>query len=123
MTEDTRIQGTPTDPPRRPGDGNVAIAVGVVKGRVHVELEPGKDWFAMDPENARVIALAISKAAYEATYGVKPGGSEGAAGITDDIRMRCINRVSLVASGMGREGKTNQEIATAVVDALLPMIL
>lgn len=123
MTEATSIQGAPSSPPRRAGDGNVAIAVGVVKGRVHVELEPGKDWFAMDPENARVIAEGIAKAAYEAHYGVKPGGEGGASAITDDIRMRCINRVAVVAGSLAREGKSNHEIAAGVVDVLLPMIL
>lgn len=123
MSERTNIAGAPSNPPRRSGDGNIDIAVGVIKGRVHVELPPGHDWFAMDPENARQIAEGIAKAAYEAHHGVKPGGVGGASAITDDIRQKCINRAAIVADSLAREGKNNQEIAAGVVDVLLPMVL
>lgn len=111
------------DPSKLTGKGDVPLAIGVVKGRVHIELPAGNNWVAMDPDNARVIAEALAKAAYEAHYGVKPGGAGGASAITDDIRLRCINRVAMVAGSLAREGKSNQEIATKVVDVLLPMIL
>ncbi len=116
----TRIQGQPSSPPRRVGDGNIDIAVGVVKGRVHVELPPGHDWFAMDPENARVIGEGLARAAYEARYGVKPSTMESR--LATDRRVQMIARVRLVANSMARDGKNDLQIATAVVDVILKEI-
>jgi hypothetical protein len=115
-----RIAGQVSDPPRRLGDGNVPIAIGVIRGRVHMELPPGHDWAVMDPENCRQIAEGLARAGYEARYGVKP--SEGSSALGDDLRLRCINRVAQVAGSLSREGKNNQQIAAAVVDVLLPML-
>ena len=95
----------------------------MVKGQVILELPPGSNHVKMDPANAKAIAEAIAKASYEAHYGVKPGGEGGASAITDDIRQRCINRTAMIAGSLAREGKNNAEIAAAVVDALLPMVL
>lgn len=117
---ETRIVGEPSNPPRRLGDGNVDIAVGVVKGRVHVELVPGHDWFAMDAENARTIAEAVARAAYEARYGVKPTTAESR--LSTDRRVQMIGRARLVANSLAQQGKNDMEIATAVVDVILKEI-
>lgn len=117
MADQTQITGTPSNPPKRLGDGNVPVALGVVKGRVHWELPPGQDWCAMDPENARQIAEGLAKAAYEARYGVKP--ADGVSRLATDKRLQMVSRVALVAGSLAREGKNNVQIAEAVVDVIL----
>lgn len=114
---ETRIEGQPSNPPRRAGDGNVPIAVGVVKGRVHMEFPPGQDWAAMDPENCRVIAEGLARAAYEASYGIKPPDSISQ--LADEKRLRIVNRLALVIGSMGSDGRSNADIANTVLDVVM----
>lgn len=99
-------------------DSDVTWAIGVVKGRVELQfLEGPRARVVMDSENARQIAEGIAKAAYEARYGKKP--TEGASGLADALRERMVNRVAIVAGSMASQGKSNKEIATAVVDIII----
>jgi hypothetical protein len=109
MSEDVKYD--PAD------DSKVEGAIGVVKGRVEIHYPQPRLRVVFDPENARIFGEMMAKASYEARYGVKP--AEGTSRIGEDVRTRLVNRVAIVAGSMAREYKSNQEIATAVVDVVL----
>ncbi len=98
-------------------DSNVSWSIGVAKGRVEMHFPTPRTRVVMDSENARQIAEGIAKAAYEARYSRKP--DESRSGLADTIRERMVTRVALVAGSMARDGKSNQEIAKAVVDIVM----
>ena len=99
-------------------DSNVTWAVGVVRGRVELQFTEGpRARVVMDSENARIIGEGIAKAAYEARYGKKP--NEGASGLADALRERMVNRATVVGGSMASQGKSNREIAVALVDIIM----
>lgn len=99
-------------------DSNVTWAVGVVKDRVELQFMDGpRARVVMDSENARLISESIAKAAYEARYGRKP--DEGRSGLADAMRERMVNRATIVGGSMASNGKSNREIATALVDIIM----
>lgn len=99
-------------------DSNVHWAIGVVNGKVELQyLEGPRARVVMDSENARQIAEGIAKAAYEARYGTKP--AEGASQLGEEMRTRMVNRVAIVAGSLAEQGKSNREIAAAVVDIVM----
>ena len=99
-------------------DSNVTWAIGVVKGRVELQFTEGpRARVVMDSENARLIGEGIAKAAFEARYGKKP--NEGASGLAEALRERMVNRVTIVAGSMAEQGKSNREIAVAIVDIIM----
>ena len=107
------------DEPNEAGirEGNVPWAIGVAKGKVQLHYPQPVQFIAMDPENARQIAEGIARAAYEARYGVKP--AELGSRLSEELRVRLVHRVAVVAGSMAREGKNNMAIAQAVVDVIL----
>lgn len=98
-------------------DSNVDWSIGVVKGRVEIHYHEPRRRVVMDSENARLIAEGLAKAAYEARYGTKP--NEGRSRLGEELRVRMVTRVALVAGSMARDGKSNQEIAASVVDIVM----
>lgn len=98
-------------------DSNVSWGVGVVKGRVELHFPTPRTRIVMDSENARQIAEGIAKAAYEARYGTKP--AEGKSRLGEGLRVRMVSRAALIAGSMAREGKSNQQIAAAIVDRIM----
>lgn len=104
--------------------GQVDVALGVVKAvdsptgrRVELHFERPITRVHFDAENARQFAEQLARAAYEANYGAPPQAMGSR--LTEELRLKLVSRVALVAGSLGREGKNNMEIAQAVVDVIL----
>lgn len=98
-------------------DGKVDVGVGVVKGMVHWEFHRPITFVAMEPENARVIAEATARAAFEARYGVKP--PQGQTQLGDQLRIQLTARVALMLQTLVKQHTPYQKMAQEVVDACL----
>lgn len=101
--------------------GNHDVALGVVAGgagrRVMMTFEFPITQVLWDPENARIFAEQMARAAYEAHTGIKP--REMGSMIGNEKRLQMIHRIALVADSKAREGKTNLQIAEAVLEVIL----
>jgi len=100
---------------------NVHWYIRVYQGKVDIQFDHPRTRILLDSENARVIAEAIAKGAYEARYGVKP--KEGASQIGEMKRVALVATVAKIANSLAGQGKSNQRIAQAVVDAILQEVL
>lgn len=98
-------------------NGKVDVAVGVIKGQVHWEFHRPVTFVAMDPENARTIAEATARAAFEARYGVKP--PQGQTQLGDQLRVQLTARVALMLQTLVKNQTPYQRMAQEVVDACL----
>lgn len=97
------------------------IAIGVDEGRVVMKFPEPKQWIALDPENCRLIAEAMSRAAEECATG-RPAGVPGSP-ISDMTRLKLITRVTHIVRSMKDQHKAPQFIAAAIVDVILSEVL
>ena len=95
------------------------IEVSDIDGKVLLKFSKDTRNLVMDPENARVIAEGIAKAAYKARYGHKPTGGEQRSIISEQIRMRMINRCTHVIRSLQDQKKMPGYIANHVIDIVL----
>ncbi len=93
------------------------IALGVESGKVVMRWHEPAQEIRFDAENARVLAEAIARAAYEAHTGIRP--ADGPSQITEQIRQRLTTRATHVIRSMMSDHKLPAVIAVAVVDLIL----
>ena len=108
------------DPKKDTGNHDVALGVvgSAVGGRqVMMTFERPITNVVWDAENARVFAEQLAKAAYEAHTGIKP--REMGSMLGQEKRLQMIHRIALVADSKAKDGKTNLQIAEAVLDVIL----
>ena len=107
------------------------IAIGVVDGQVIARWHDPATQIVFDAQNAYQVGEALSRAAHEARYGV-PASAEAdesyvaqqiRARVTEDMRVRAINRVTLMLGSMERHGRTPGYIAMQLVDAILREVI
>lgn len=103
---------------------SVDVAIGVVDGRVVARWRDPTSEIVFDPQNAFQIGEAMARAAHEARFGVAPTDESYIAGqirarVTENLRVRAINRVVLMLGSMERQGKAPGHIAAQLVDAIL----
>lgn len=102
---------------------NVGIAVH--EGQVLVRFDWPLDLIKLDPQNAYHIGEAIARAAHEARFGEKMQtdasyiAQQVRARITEAMRDRLVQRLSLIVHSMRLENKSDGEIAMTVVDRVL----
>ena len=105
--------------------GSVDVAIGVFEGKVIATWQKPTTQIVFDPQNAFQIGEAMARAAHEAKYGAPPQSDGGyiaeqvKARVTENMRVRMINRVVLMLGSMQRQKKTPGHIAMALVDAIL----
>ena len=103
---------------------NVDVALGVEDGKVVMKWQQPTACIIFDPQNAFQIGEAMARAAHEARFGVAPTdesylAAQIRARITENLRVKAINRVTLMLRAGSLEGKTPGYRATAIVDAIL----
>ena len=98
-------------------DSKVEGAIGVVKGRVEIHYPQPRSRVVFDADNARQFGEMMAKAAYEARYGVKP--TEGSSRLAEGLRVRMVTRGTHMIRSMLKDGKSDQEIVTALVDVIM----
>lgn len=105
------------DDPRTPDDSkSVNVAIGVAAGQVVIEYEQPRKRVVYDPENCRMVAEQMARAAYEAHTGRK--ADTGASALTDAIHERLVRRVSLALRSMALDGKSNGQIARKLIEII-----
>lgn len=105
--------------------GKTSVAIGVENGRAVLRFPNPLTFAAFDPENARRVAEALGRAAYEARYGKPPpDGASVLAGevrsrVTAELRDRMVTRVALMLGSL-RENHavTNGRLAMELVDRM-----
>lgn len=105
--------------------GNIDVAVGVVEGKVVAQWHRPVTQIVFDPQNAFQIGEALARAAHEARF---PGeklpsdrsylAEQVRAKLTEDLRVRMINRVSLMMQGEQFRTWTPGKQALHLVDAI-----
>jgi hypothetical protein len=114
------------------GNGSSAgvdVAIGVHEGKVVARWMVPTNEIVFDPQNAYQIGEAMARAAHEAKHGAPVQTDESyiaeqvRARVTENLRLRMINRFILMFGSMERQRKTPQHIAAQMVDALLREIL
>lgn len=93
------------------------MEIGVVNGRVAIMFPQDVNWVHCDPENARLIGEAISRAAYTSTYGVEPPSLRSK--VSDALREKLVNRITIVLASLETQKKSPLQRAQAVVDIIL----
>ena len=97
--------------------GNINIGIGIVKGRVVMDLHERTNQIHFDPENARLVAEELARRAYEARFGPRPTGSGSM--VAEAMRKKLVTRVSLMLRSGAEQRWSNGKMATAIVDACL----
>ena len=122
------LQGETASRPSTPEEvrrGKTDMILAVHEGQVVVRYPQPMLFVTMDPENARVIAESIAKAAYEAHYGMAPPDSASELArqardrFTEAMRIRMINRVALMLNSETLIQMTPKDRALRVVDILM----
>ena len=105
------------------GDGASEVAIGINGGKVVLRFPKALEWVALDPENARQIAEAIARCAYEAHYG-RPAQTAKSQ-LSNQKHVALIRRVTLMLGSFQRESSlpSNNKMATAIVDSILSEVL
>jgi hypothetical protein len=107
------------DPKKDTGAHDVALGVVEAGGgrQVMMTFEHPITNVVWDAENARMFAEQLAKAAYEAHTGIQP--REMGSMLGDEKRLQMIHRIALVADSLAKDGKTNIQIAEAVLEVIL----
>lgn len=105
------------------GRGTDLVAVKEHNGQVVVQLPPGCNWAALDPETARQFAEALARSAYKAHYGVEAMPARSA--FTDQKRERLVRRIEIMLTGFIPKvpAMTPEQMAVAITDTLLAEVL
>ena len=109
--------------------GSVDVAIGVHEGKVVARWALPTTQIVFDPQNAFQIGEAMARAAHEARYGAPVQTDESyiaeqvRARVSENLRLKMINRFVLMFGSMERQRKTPKHIAEQMVDALLREIL
>lgn len=97
-------------------ESETLIGIGVLRGRVALEFHHPMKSIEIEPENARLLAEGIAKAAYHARYGV-PAPVFGGSAITGEKRQRIITNAVFRIKRM--ENRSPEFIAADIVDLVL----
>lgn len=92
------------------------IGIGVLRGRVALELHHPMKSIELEPENARLLGEALAKAAYHARYGT-PAPVFAGSTITGQKRKRIIDNAVFRMKRM--ENRAPEFIAADIVDLVL----
>lgn len=111
-------------------DGASQVVVGDENGRVFLRFPDPKAWIAFDPDNARLVAEAMARAAYKAHYGRDAPadrsvlGQQVKARVTDEIHDTMVQRIALMLNSM-RENRqfSNGQLALILVDRIFSDVL
>lgn len=119
-------EGWKKSTPEQVQRGETQMGIACIQGKVVLKFPQPMEHVALGAENARFIAEAIGRAAYEAHYGKAPPDDMRSAlaqqirdNITDELRDRMIARFTLVVPSMVNQSKTPGRIAMEMVDILL----
>ena len=87
------------------------------RGLVCITLDKAADGIQLSPEDARVMAEALSRQAYRAHYGDYPTTTDRSS-ITESLRIRCRNRVEQMLRSFDSDANPPpyQQRATAIID-------
>jgi hypothetical protein len=106
-------------------DASIDVAVGVVDGKVVAQWHRPTARIVFDPQNAFQIGEALARAAHEARFPGEKLPQDGSyiarqvrAKLTEDLRVRMINRVSLMMQGEQFRTWTPGKQAMHLVDAI-----
>ena len=108
------------------GDGNVEMVLAVEDRKVIIRFARAMSYVVFDPDNARNIANALGRAAYEAHYGkaapddmTSTIAQEMRERATEKVRQKMINRVVLITASMRESGRSPIHQASEIVDCML----
>lgn len=101
------------------GPGTDTIAIGDRDGHVVLQFKDPVRWVKLDPATALQVGEALAQRSYKALFGDFP--AEGKKQLTEQLRIRLRNRVSLMLRGFaGRAPVPPYEVqANEIVDACL----
>lgn len=105
--------------------GKTEVELGVVAKQVVLKFPQPMEFVTWDPENARTFAEHLAAAAYEARYGVRAPDSaseimrEARERFTEALRIRLINRVSIMLEGEQFKTWTPGRRAMHLVDQVM----
>src|SRR5690348_9413688 len=105
--------------------GKTEVSLGVVAKQVVLKFPQAMEFVTFDPENARTFAEHLAAAAYEAHYGVRAPDSASEIArqardkFTERVRVKLINRVSIMLSGEALMKMTPGERAMHIVDQVM----
>lgn len=100
---------------KKPYDGATELMVLKERGRVVLRFPEPKLWVAMDPENARLIAEAIARAAYETRFGLL-APINGRSALSTHMRDKLARRIAIVMQSLIKDGRDPVYIATQLVE-------
>jgi len=102
------------------GDGNTTAAIGTRDGKVIMQFPIPKQWLAMDPQNAVLIAKAIIDAAVDLGLDVRIQAPKPQ--VSDGLRLRMETRCLMVLNNKREHTEKTPILARRIVDTILNML-
>ena len=97
------------------------VAVGTESGHVVLRFPEPVTWASLEPEQARQVAEAMARAAYELHHGRAP--APGHSPIANSIRTRLVRRLAIVLRDLLDRGKSVDYIARQAVDIVMAEVI
>ena len=111
--------------PEEVARGKTEVSLGVVAKQVVLKFPQPMEFVTFDPENARTFAEHLAAAAYEAHYGLRAPDSaseiarQAREKFTEAMRIRLINRVSIMLEGEAFRSWSPGKRAMHLVDQII----